>query len=164
MATNNRLDWDEYFLSIVDAVSKRATCDRGKSGCIIVDDKKMIISTGYVGSVSGDEHCDDVGHLFVMKKSLDGEYSQHCIRTVHAEMNAIAQAAKRGVRIEDATLYCTMEPCFECAKVIIQCGIKRVVCKYYYHKAELTREIFHKRGIILNVKMIIEAPYDKDKE
>ncbi|HWS49060.1 MAG TPA: hypothetical protein VN174_03360, partial [Candidatus Methanoperedens sp.] len=88
-----RPSWDEYFLELADAVSKRATCDRGRSGCVIVRDKRILV-TGYVGSPAGLPHCDEVGHLMKTMVNEDGSKSDHCVRTVHAEQNAICQAAK----------------------------------------------------------------------
>lgn len=145
-----RPDWDEYFMEITRAVARRATCDRGMSGAIIVKNKK-IIATGYVGAPKGLPHCDEVGHLF--KKSVDekGNQSNHCVRTTHAEQNAIVQAALHGVSTDGATIYCKMEPCLDCAKIIINAGIKRVVCEKKYHKAELTRQFFKEAGIELVV-------------
>ncbi len=121
----SRTSWDGYFLEIADAVSQRATCNRGRSGCVIVKDKRILV-TGYVGSPSGLPHCDDAGHLFE-EKSMNGRSSKHCIRTVHAEQNAICQAAKNGISIEGTTLYTRMTPCRTCAMLLINCGIKRVV-------------------------------------
>ncbi|MBQ9254002.1 MAG: AAA family ATPase [Bacteroidales bacterium] len=144
----NRPTWDEYFLEIVKTVAKRATCNRGRSGCVIVKNKQILV-TGYVGSPTGLPHCDEVGHLF--KKTMDenGNISNHCVRTVHAEQNAICQAAKRGIALEGATLYCTMTPCRTCAMMIINCGIKRVVCQNKYHSGEETQEMFAQAGIEL---------------
>ena len=119
-----RPDWDEYFLGIIQEVAKRATCDRGKAGCIIVKDKR-ILATGYVGSPVGQPHCDESGHMMRDVVSPDGSISKHCIRTIHAEQNAICQAARFGIPLEGSTLYCKMEPCFTCAKMIVNCGIKR---------------------------------------
>src|SRR6185295_11943502 len=110
--------WSEYFFGIVRAVSTRATCDRGKCATIIVKDRH-ILSTGYVGAAPGLPHCDDVGHLYRTVTHTDGTQKQHCIRTVHAEANAIAQAAKFGAAVDDARLYSTMFPCFDCAKLIV---------------------------------------------
>ena len=145
-----RLTWDEYFMEITKTVAKRATCDRGKSGCVIVKDKR-ILTTGYVGSPPGLDHCDDVGHEFKATYHADGTKTMHCVRTTHAEQNAICQAAKNGVSINGATVYCKMEPCYVCAKLIITCGIKRVVCEKKYHAAQETRDIFKKAGIELVV-------------
>lgn len=145
-----RPKWDEYFLGVTREVAKRATCDRGKSGCIIVKDRR-ILATGYVGSPSGLPHCDDEGHMLRDVIAPDGSISKHCIRTIHAEQNAICQAARFGTSLEQATLYCTMEPCFVCAKMIVNCGIKRVVCEKRYHAGKHTRDLFKKAKIKLEV-------------
>ena len=89
-----RPSWDDYFLELADAASKRATCDRGRSGCVIVRDKQVLV-TGYVGSPTRLPHCDDVGHLIRRITDENGETSEYCLRTVHSEQNAICQAAKR---------------------------------------------------------------------
>ena len=143
-----RPSWDQYFMEIAHTVSKRATCDRGRSGCVIVKDKQILV-TGYVGSPNGLPHCDDVGHQ--MKKMLheDGSVSEHCVRTVHAEQNAICQAAKRGIALDGSTLYCRMTPCRVCAMLIINCGIKRVVCEKKYHAGAESEEMFAKAGVKL---------------
>ncbi|HHE36794.1 MAG TPA: cell division protein DedD [Candidatus Woesearchaeota archaeon] len=143
-----RPSWDEYFMEVARAIAKRATCDRGRSGCVIARDKRLLV-TGYVGSPSGLPHCDDVGHL--MKKVIheDGSVSQHCMRTVHAEQNAICQAAKLGVSIDKATLYCKMTPCRVCAMLIINCGIKRVVCEKKYHRGEESEKMLREAGVKL---------------
>jgi dCMP deaminase len=143
-----RPSWDEYFMEIAHTVSKRATCDRGRSGCVIVKDKQILVS-GYVGSPNGLPHCDDVGHQ--MKKMLheDGSVSEHCVRTVHAEQNAICQAAKRGIALEGSTLYCRMTPCRVGAMLIINGGIKRVVCEKKYHAGAESEEMFEKAGVKL---------------
>ncbi|MFC2143406.1 cytidine/deoxycytidylate deaminase family protein [Candidatus Aenigmatarchaeota archaeon] len=145
-----RPGWDDYFLEIVDVVSKRGTCDRGRTAAIIVRDKK-ILTTGYVGSPIGLPHCDDVGHM--MKKVLhpDGTTHQHCVRTIHGEMNAILQAARAGISIDRATIYCKLVPCHVCAQAIINVGIKRVVCKIGYHGATETRNLFKEAGVELTV-------------
>lgn len=155
-----RPSWDEYFLEIVKTVSKRATCNRGRSGCVIVKNRQILV-TGYVGSPNGLPHCDEVGHLF--KKSIDeqGNISNHCVRTVHAEQNAICQAAKRGIALEEATLYCSMTPCRTCAMMIINCGIKRVVCQNKYHNGKETEEMFKQAGIELNFFCNDILSYDK---
>jgi len=140
--------WDEYFLKMIDNIAERATCDRGRSGCLVVKDKR-IITTGYVGSPPGLPHCDEVGHD--MRKVVDetGDVKQHCVRTIHAEQNAILQAAKFGIPIEGSTMYVKMEPCRTCAMMIISAGIKRVVCEKKYHAAEETREMFRQAGVEL---------------
>ena len=145
-----RPTWDEYFMGIVDAVAKRATCDRGRTAVVIVKDKR-IISTGYVGSPMGAPHCDDVGHL--MKKVIheDASVSQHCMRTNHAEINAVSLAARNGVAIDGGTLYCKLAPCYTCAKMIINAGIKRVVCQKRYHADKESMALFRQVGIEVEV-------------
>lgn len=143
-----RPSWDEYFLNLADTVSKRATCDRGRAGCVIVKNKQILV-TGYVGSPTGLPHCDDVGHLF--KKTLHdgGKVTNHCVRTVHAEQNAITQAARRGIALEGATVYVRMTPCRVCAMLLINCGIERVVCEKKYHAGQESEEMFKTAGIKL---------------
>jgi len=143
-----RPSWDEYFMEIAHTVSKRATCNRGRSGCVIVKEKQILVS-GYVGSPNGLPHCDEIGHQ--MKKILheDGSISEHCVRTVHAEQNAICQAAKRGIALEGSTLYCRMTPCRVCAMLIINCGITRVVCEKKYHAGAESEEMFDMAGVEL---------------
>jgi dCMP deaminase len=119
---SRRASWDEYFMRIAMEVSTRATCDRKHVGAVIVRDR-FILATGYNGSIPGLPHCDDVGHMME-----DG----HCVRTVHAEANAICQAARNGVRIEGATLYVTASPCFTCFKLVASAGIKAIVYGEFY--------------------------------
>jgi dCMP deaminase len=148
---NERPSWDDYFMEVANSISKRATCDRGRSGCVIARDKHILVS-GYVGSPAGLPHCDDVGHQ--MKKMLheDGSVTEHCVRTVHAEQNAICQAAKLGVALERSTLYCRMTPCRVCAMLIINCGITRVVCERKYHDCQESENMFKIAGIELVYK------------
>lgn len=141
-----RPSWDEYFLDIMASVARRSTCDRGRSGALIVKNKR-ILTTGYVGSPVGLPHCDDVGHEFKETIHADGHVSKHCVRTVHAEQNAICQAARYGIPIDGATLYCTMTPCYVCAKMIINAGIKRVVAEKDYQASAETKRVFREAGI-----------------
>ena len=143
-----RPTWDEYFMEVCRAIAKRATCDRGRSGCVIARDNQLLV-TGYVGAPRGLPHCDDVGHQFKKVQHEDGSVSQHCVRTVHAEQNAICQAAKRGISIDGATLYCKMTPCRTCAMLIINCGIKRVIAEKRYHDSADSIEMFKQAGVIL---------------
>lgn len=143
-----RPSWDEYFMALANTAAERATCDRGRSGCVIVRDKQVLV-TGYVGSPRGMAHCDDVGHLFKKVYHEDGSVTQHCVRTVHAEQNAICQAARRGMALDDSTLYCKMTPCRTCAMLIINCGIVRVVCEKKYHAGKESEELFHDAGVEL---------------
>lgn len=146
----NRPSWDEYFIHLVEEVGTRATCDRGRSGCVIVKDRR-ILCTGYVGSPPGLPHCDDVGHLMKKVMDDDGNLKQHCVRTIHAEQNAICQAARYGIPLEGTVLYCKMEPCRTCAMLIISVGIKKVIVKRRYHAGQDTREMFKTAGIELVV-------------
>jgi len=143
---DERPSWDEYFMEVCDAIAKRATCDRGRSGCVIAKDKQILV-TGYVGSPIGLKHCDEVGHLIKKMTHEDGKISEHCVRTVHAEQNAICQAAKRGISIEGATLYCRMTPCRVCTMLLINCGIVRVVCQRRYHDAADSESMLLLAGI-----------------
>lgn len=145
-----RMSWDTYFIELMETVAKRATCDRGRSGCIIVRDRR-IVSTGYVGSPPGLPHCDDIGHLMKEMIDEDGTVRKHCVRTIHAEQNAICQAARYGIALEGTTLYCKMEPCRVCAMLIISVGISKVVAKKKYHAAQETREMFKTANVELVV-------------
>lgn len=154
--THKRPSWDEYFMKIVEMVGTRGTCDRGHAGCVITKEKR-IISTGYAGSPIGISHCDDVGHEIHTVTHPDGSQSKHCIRTTHAEQNAICQAARAGNSIEGATLYCKMTPCYACAKMIINSGITRVVCEKDYHAGKRSKEIFAESGVqfkLLNPEIV----------
>jgi dCMP deaminase len=148
--TYQRPTWDEYFMMVMDSISKRATCNRGRSGCVIAKDRQLLV-TGYVGSPVGLPHCDDVGHQMkkVVHPEEDNRVTEHCVRTVHAEQNAICQAARRGISIEGATLYCRMTPCRTCAMLIINCGITRVVCERKYHAGAESETMFRQAGIQL---------------
>jgi dCMP deaminase len=143
-----RPSWDEYFMEVCKAIAKRATCDRGRSGCVIAKDKQLLV-TGYVGSPIGMPHCDEVGHLFKQTVHEDGKITNHCVRTVHAEQNAICQAAKLGVALNGSTMYCKMTPCRVCGMLIINSGIKRVVCEKGYQAGKDSEEMFEKAGVEL---------------
>ena len=120
--SKSRADWDQYFMNIAKVVASRSTCDRKFVGAVIVRDK-TILSTGYNGSIRKLEHCDEVGH--VMENG-------HCVATIHAEANAILQAAKNGVRIEGATIYTSASPCWPCFKMIANAGIVRICYGEFY--------------------------------
>lgn len=155
---HKRPSWDEYFLSMADLVGSRGTCDRGRSGAVLVKDKR-ILATGYVGSPIGVVHCDDVGHEMHTLTREDGTISRHCLRTAHAELNAIANAARFGVAIDGATLYCKMVPCYTCAKTIINSGIKRVVALKDYHATAQSKIVFKKAGTKLEIINKEVEPY-----
>jgi dCMP deaminase len=126
--TDQRVSWHEYFMNIADQVSTRSTCGRKHVGAVIVRDR-TILSTGYNGSLRGAPHCDDAGH--------DME-NDHCVRTVHAEANAIAQAAKQGVRIDQAEIYVTASPCLTCFKLVANAGITKIYYKEFYRDERIT--------------------------
>ncbi len=117
-----RTSWDEYFMEIARQVASRATCDRKHVGAVLVRDR-IILSTGYNGSIRGMPHCDEVGHLME---------NGHCVATVHAEANAVLQAARTGVRIEGSALYTTASPCWPCFKLVANAGILRIVYGEFY--------------------------------
>lgn len=119
---NHRPSWDEYFLKIAELVSTRATCDRLQVGAILVRDR-MIISTGYNGSPRKTDQCDEVDHRLV---------NGHCVRTVHAEVNAVVQAAYHGISTKGTTLYTRYFPCEHCVKVLINAGVERIVFREHY--------------------------------
>jgi dCMP deaminase len=125
----HRASWDEYFMRIAREVASRATCDRKHVGAVIVRDK-CILATGYNGSIRGLPHCDEEGHLME-----DG----HCVRTLHAEANAIIQAARNGVRIEGGTVYVTASPCWGCFKMIANAGCNRIVFGEFYRDERIFR-------------------------
>ena len=150
MKEKKRSSWDEYFLGLLEPLSERATCDRGKNSAIIVRSNR-ILTTGYVGSPSRLPHCDEVGHLMRRVMDEEGNISQHCIRTNHAEENAILQASRYGPPLDGATIYTKMTPCYRCAMMIIQAGIKKVVSLKRYHADKLSREFFEKAGVELIV-------------
>jgi len=145
-----RPSWDEYFLKLCDIIGSRGTCDRGRAGCVITKDKR-IIATGYVGSPIGLPHCDEVGHQMKATIHEDGKITNHCVRTTHAEQNGITQAARNGVAIGGSTLYCKMTPCHICAKIIINAGIKEVIVAKDYHASADSKKIFKQAGIKLKI-------------
>lgn len=146
-----RPGWTEYYLNLLDGVAARSTCDRGRNAAIITTATNDVVSTGYCGSPRGTKHCDDVGHFLVKTRYPSGIQNVHCIRTNHAEMNAIAQAARKGISVNGCILYTKLEPCFNCAKLIVQCGIARVVAYARYKEAYLTRMLFEETGVELIV-------------
>ncbi len=135
---SGRVDWNTYFMNIAHQAATRSTCDRKHVGAVIVRDR-TILSTGYNGSIRGMPHCDDRGHL------MEGG---HCVATIHAEANAILQAAKNGVNIDRAEIYTTASPCWNCFKMMANAGIRRI---YYgeFYRDRRSLEIAHEVGIEL---------------
>jgi dCMP deaminase len=133
-----RLPWDDYFMSIAQVVASRSTCDRKHVGAVIVRDR-TILSTGYNGSIRGMPHCDEVGHLME---------NGHCVATIHAEANALVQAARNGVNIAGSSIYITASPCWSCFKLIANAGIRAV---YYgeFYRDERIFDVASRLGIEL---------------
>jgi dCMP deaminase len=144
---NERPSWDQYFLTITRQVAERSTCKRAKVGAVIVRDKN-ILATGYNGAPAGLAHCTEVGCLIYESKTPSGEIEENCYRTIHAEINAIAQAAKNGVSIRDAAIYVTHTPCIHCMKVLINTGIKQIFYERDY-KANTVRDLLASTDVVI---------------
>lgn len=146
LSTNSRPSWDEYFLEIIQLIKQRSTCIRRQVGAIIVKDKR-ILATGYNGAPTGCSHCLDIGCLREELGIPSGERHELC-RAVHAEQNAIAQAAQYGISVAGASLYVTHQPCTMCAKIVINAGIKRIIYSGDYPD-KLSLELLNEAGIEL---------------
>jgi dCMP deaminase len=133
---SDRPSWHQYFLTITRNVAERSTCTRAKVGAVIVRDKN-ILATGYNGAPAGMPHCIDAGCLVYTSRTPTGEVEENCFRTIHAEINAIAQAAKNGASIRDADIYITHTPCIHCVKVLINTGIRRIFYEREYKRATI---------------------------
>lgn len=133
----DRIPWKQYFMMQALVIAQRSTCNRALVGSILVKDKR-IIGTGYNGSVSGQPHCDDIGHQMV-----DG----HCVRTIHSEMNTLIQCAKNGVSTDNTEIYVTHFPCYNCTKALLQAGVKRINYYYDYHDNPLALELLEQVGV-----------------
>lgn len=141
MSNNKRPSWDEYFLKLAMLASERATCPRMHCGCVLVKDR-FVLATGYNGSLPGQPHCEDVGCLIV---------DNHCVRTNHAEINALVQATRHGANVQGATAYITNMSCTTCAKALIAAGIKRVVVFSDFHDTLATK--FYSEAAVEIVKL-----------
>jgi|TARA_B100002003_G_C13798304_1_gene394226 dCMP deaminase len=135
---NKRATWEEYFMNIAKEAATRSTCDRKHVGAVIVRDK-TILSTGYNGSMRGMPHCDESGHIME---------NDHCVATIHAEANAVLQAAKNGIMIDNSEIHITASPCWACFKMLVNAGIKKI---YYgeFYRDERIFETAKKLGIEL---------------
>ena len=142
-----RPDWDSYFMKITYAVAERSTCDRAFVGCALVLEKR-ILTTGFNGSPAGQAHCDEIGHLLV-----DG----HCVRTIHAETNAIIQAALHGVSTRGCTCYVTHFPCLNCTKALINAGITRLVYSADYRVDPVAVDFLHTANVEV-VQKVLDFP------
>lgn len=145
MRNKKRPSWDEYFMEITNLVSTRATCLRRKVGAILVKDRR-ILATGYNGPPKGVPHCDEIGGCLREKLDIPSGERMELSRAIHAEQNAIIQAAKMGTTIDGATLYVTNHPCFICAKMLINAGVKRIVYKDGYPD-EYAKEILEEANV-----------------
>ncbi|MCJ7793164.1 MAG: cytidine/deoxycytidylate deaminase family protein [Candidatus Marinimicrobia bacterium] len=146
---NSRPSWDDYFLQISDLVSTRATCQRLHVGALLVKDKK-IISTGYCGAPKGIPDCYQVGCL--MKGG-------HCVRTVHAEVNAVIQAAYHGIATQGSTLYANWLPCYDCSKMLINAGVEKIIYRQIYRPDPVTKKLLRQAKIKL-----VKLPAKKKKK
>lgn len=143
---DTRPSWDEYFMDITKRVATRSTCLRRAVGAILVHDKR-IIASGYNGGPTGLAHCLDIGCLRERLGIPSGQQHELC-RGIHAEQNAIIQAARYGVSIEGATLYCTTQPCTQCTKMLINAGITEIVYAEGYPD-DLACELLDESGIVV---------------
>ncbi|GAB4113617.1 MAG: cytidine/deoxycytidylate deaminase family protein [Candidatus Caldatribacteriota bacterium] len=148
----NRPSWDEYFMEITKLVSRRSTCLRRKVGAVIVKDKR-ILTTGYNGAPRGLAHCIELGCLREKEGIPSGEKQELC-RGLHAEQNAIVQAALYGINIEGSILYCTTQPCIICTKMIINAGIRKII-----YQEEYTDPLARR---LLQEGKVEEIKYEKD--
>jgi len=155
----SRISRDEYYRAVVEAITLRGTCDRGMAGAVIVKQGR-IIATGHVGSPMGAPHCDEAGHEIESRKYWSNDMqieTKNCARTLHAELNAILQAARYGPTVEGAILYCKIFPCYDCAKAIVNVGIVEVKATYDYQSSERSKQLFSELGVkwsILHEKVL----------
>ncbi len=143
-ARKERPSWDEYFMDIAGLVSRRSTCLRRQVGAVLVGDRR-VLATGYNGAPKGLRHCLELGCLREQQQIPSGERHELC-RGLHAEQNAIIQAALHGVSVKDAVLYCTNHPCVICAKMIVNAGIRSVIIRDCYRDS-LAEDILAEAGV-----------------
>lgn len=144
--SDNRISWDQYFIAQAAILSTRSTCTRRHVGAILVKDHR-IIASGYNGAVSGTPHCTEVGDYVV-----DG----HCIRAVHAEQNALMQAASMGIAVEGSEVYVTDVPCVQCTKLLLQAGIKKINFMRDYHNDEFAESLLEEKNVAL-----VQVPFEE---
>lgn len=158
------ISWDNYFMDVVRVLGEKATCNRGKSGCVIVKDHR-ILATAFVTSPQGNPTCNEVGHQMKSFIHQEGHQTEHCMRNVCAELGAIANASKNGVSLEGATLYCTMTPCSvrHCAHAIVACGIARVVCDFKGREAPESEQVFKYAGVEIEYLHSEQIAYHQPK-
>lgn len=146
--TDKRIPWNQYFMLQAVLLSLRSTCERLSVGAILVRDKR-VIAGGYNGAVSGDDHCIDVGCYVV-----DG----HCLRTIHAEMNAVLQCSKFGIPTDGAEIYVTDFPCLQCTKSLLQAGIKKIYYMRNYHNDDYAIRLLKRKKIAVE-QVKVEPKY-----
>jgi dCMP deaminase len=149
---SDRLSWHQYFLNITRQVAERSTCLRAKVGAVIVRDRS-ILATGYNGAPAGMPHCTEVGCLIYRSQTPDGGVEENCYRTIHAEINAIAQAARNGAAIREGSIYITHSPCIHCLKVLVNTGIKTIYYERPYKLATLEDIVRHTEVALVEVEM-----------
>lgn len=147
-----RQSWDDYFMEIARVVATRSTCNRKHVGAVI-ERRRTVLATGYNGSIREMPHCDDVDHLMV---------NGHCIRTVHAEANAIVQAASHGVCIEGASIFVTALPCFDCFKLIANSGIMRIVYEEHYRGEQYEEIVTTCKRLAIRLQQLTPRKFDND--
>lgn len=145
-SSNHRPSWDEYFMFVAKVVASRSTCMSRPVGAILVQDKQILV-TGYNGSMPGDLHCLDDGECFKRSVQDENHDKYDFCRASHAEANLMAQAARKGIRVEGATLYSTLMPCYTCTKLLAVAGIKEVVYEHIYESTDPMRDRFWKEAI-----------------
>ncbi|GEO68534.1 ComE operon protein 2 [Levilactobacillus acidifarinae] len=156
--TKERIPWDQYFMLQALVISTRSTCNRLSVGAIVVRDRR-IIAGGYNGSVSGDDHCLDQGCYLV-----DG----HCVRTIHAEMNAVLQCAKFGEATDGAEIYVTDFPCLQCTKMLLQAGITKITYLRNYHNDPYAQKLLDLKHVAVqqvtvDPQLLTQLPFDQPK-
>ena len=151
MIMDKRIKWDQYFMMQAVLLASRSTCERLSVGAVIVRDKR-IIAGGYNGSVAGDDHCIDVGCYLE-----DG----HCVRTIHAEMNAILQCAKFGESTDNAEIYVTDFPCLQCTKMLLQAGITKINYLRNYHNNDYAQKLIQLKNIELHKIKLTQSDMDR---
>lgn len=157
---SKRPGWDEYFMDMAELVRTRTTCLRRAVGAVIVKDHH-VLATGYNGSPRGMRHCSETGCLRLKLSVPSGQNAELC-RGLHAEQNAIIQAARMGINISGSTLYCTTQPCVICTKMIINAGIKRVVIRESYPD-KLAEEMAAEAGLIIETLGTTKAAEKAEK-
>lgn len=149
---SDRIPWDHYFMSFARAAAERGTCSRARVGAVIVTTDHAIVATGYNGAPRGLPHCTEVGCLEYVTINPDGSQDRYCNRTIHAEINAITQAATNGVSIRGTVMYVTHTPCVRCCLVLLNSGVYRIVYDKPY-RLELTAPLIAQSGRVQLVQL-----------